>query len=262
MKIKKLFLPSGKLLVELKYFNSIYNDYTFHSHTNTCFCFIKKGSLKVKYSDNERYIKSKDSVFVFNAKQIHKIENIDAKGYYVLFIDDEWVKKVGYKMFGKSVIFKHETDFSQEINDIFINFCEKILINDEVNIEQKLYKIIKKIYYSYKKKQVSYEKQNLMLSSIDEFIYSNISKKVSTSSIAMFLGYNKSYFIREFKKRVGITPNNYIINRKIEAAKTQILTKIYENNISLLSHELGFYDQSHLNRNFKKIYGISPSKYI
>lgn len=69
---------------------------------------------------------------------------------------------------------------------------------------------------------------------------------------------SKFHFIRYFKNQTGITPYQFLLNSKIEAAK-----KIIEidKDIYLAVSELGFSDLTHLNRQFKKIYGITANNY-
>ena len=63
-----------------------------------------------------------------------------------------------------------------------------------------------------------------------------------------------------FKRTFHTTIHQYIIHTKIEDAKFHLLNfpdmKIYE-----IAHNLGFYDEFHLSRCFKKTVGLSPAKY-
>lgn len=60
-----------------------------------------------------------------------------------------------------------------------------------------------------------------------------------------------------FKKEFGLTPHNFIINHRINKAYELIING---KEISQASLEVGFNDQSHFTRNFKKLYGYTPSK--
>ena len=52
-----------------------------------------------------------------------------------------------------------------------------------------------------------------------------------------------------FKKEFGLTPHAYIINQKLNRSKKLLSSHEFQ-NISQVSQECGFYDQSHLHRNF------------
>ncbi|UXS59817.1 helix-turn-helix domain-containing protein [Staphylococcus ureilyticus] len=55
-----------------------------------------------------------------------------------------------------------------------------------------------------------------------------------------------------------ITPYQFLLNSKIEEAKNIIEI---DKDIHLSVNELGFSDLTHLNRQFKKIYGITANNY-
>ena len=68
------------------------------------------------------------------------------------------------------------------------------------------------------------------------------------------------YFSRLFKATTGITPRQYIIRSRIERAKNLL----QQNKLSIanIATEVGFVDQSHLNRHFKRLVGITPKSYL
>jgi AraC-like DNA-binding protein len=65
-------------------------------------------------------------------------------------------------------------------------------------------------------------------------------------------------FIRYFKRKTGLTPHQYIIQRRIREAKRMLVSNVSIVDVAALS---GFYDQSHLNRWFNKTIGITPHHY-
>lgn len=66
------------------------------------------------------------------------------------------------------------------------------------------------------------------------------------------------YMIRQFKKAFGLTPHQFQIQCKVRKAQ-KLLEK--EKDISEVTYESGFCDQSHLNRCFHKIVGLTPKDY-
>ena len=76
-------------------------------------------------------------------------------------------------------------------------------------------------------------------------------------SAAMF-GVDKYKFLRLFKAETGLTPNNYIILKRIEKCKELLKS---QNDLLDIAIELGFYDATHLCKHFKKVIGISPFAY-
>lgn len=70
---------------------------------------------------------------------------------------------------------------------------------------------------------------------------------------------SKYYFLRKFKSSIGMSPHHFCIQNRIR--KSQSLLN-EEKTIGEISAEMGFYDQSHFNKAFRRIVGISPSEYI
>lgn len=71
--------------------------------------------------------------------------------------------------------------------------------------------------------------------------------------------YTKSHLIRVFKNAYGITPYNYLLERKINIAK--LLLKNTVMSISEISEKLGFANSHYFSNFFTKHVGKSPNKY-
>ena len=70
---------------------------------------------------------------------------------------------------------------------------------------------------------------------------------------------SKYYLIRIFKSSIGMPPHQFCIQNRIR--KLQGLLD-EEKTISKIAAEMGFYDQSHFDKAFQGIVGISPSEYV
>jgi AraC-like DNA-binding protein len=73
----------------------------------------------------------------------------------------------------------------------------------------------------------------------------------------MMAGYfcmSKYHFIRRFKEACGITPMVYVALQRLENAKKMLLHGEEIKSAALLN---GFYDATHLDRAFKRYFGIN-----
>ncbi len=84
-------------------------------------------------------------------------------------------------------------------------------------------------------------------------------QELSIETLAADIFVSKYYLIRKFKSSIGMTPHQFCIQNRIR--KSQGLLD-EEKTVSRIAAEMGFYDQSHFNKAFQKIVGISPSEYI
>lgn len=69
---------------------------------------------------------------------------------------------------------------------------------------------------------------------------------------------SRYHFIRKFKRETGLTPHQYAIQNRVRRAKELIRGKV---PLALAAAEAGFFDQSHLNRYFKRNLGVTPLAY-
>ena len=91
-----------------------------------------------------------------------------------------------------------------------------------------------------------------------EYINDNIKKKLSINEICQYINLSKFYFSRKFKEEVGVSPYRYILDCKLEAVKNVLDDGV---DINTLVSKYEFYDLSHLNKNFVKVYGKTPLEY-
>lgn len=68
-----------------------------------------------------------------------------------------------------------------------------------------------------------------------------------------------NYFHKIFKNALNMTPTNYLILLRMNAA-LQLLTN-KDQTIKSIAYELGFSDDAHFCRSFKKYYGVAPGEY-
>lgn len=92
-----------------------------------------------------------------------------------------------------------------------------------------------------------------------EYIDSHIGKaNITNAELAASVGYSEVYFRKQFKKRFGISPIRYVINRRISYAK-RLLNGEYR--IAEVAEKCGFNSVYHFSREFKKQTGKSPTEY-
>lgn len=96
-----------------------------------------------------------------------------------------------------------------------------------------------------------------ILNYIHEHIYDVA--EVQVEQLAHIFGYSKHYLGTFFKEQTGSTLRDYVNQYKLR----QLENRLHYSSLSLkeISHELGFNDQSHLNKFFRRYHTISPSVY-
>jgi AraC family transcriptional regulator len=88
------------------------------------------------------------------------------------------------------------------------------------------------------------------------FMDANLGSKISIGEISALVKLSKSHFCRAFKLTLGTSPMAYVSIRRIERAKLLITST--SQRLSDIALACGFADQSHLNRSFGRMLGMSP----
>lgn len=83
--------------------------------------------------------------------------------------------------------------------------------------------------------------------------------QISPSFVARKCGINVRYMSRLFKGIADIQPRQYIDRLKLNKAVSMLLTTNL--SISRIAYSIGYLDQYHFSRNFKKAYGLSPNNF-
>lgn len=81
---------------------------------------------------------------------------------------------------------------------------------------------------------------------------------ITIDELSELAGMDKYSLIRRFHERVGMTPQKYLINLRINFAKKLLRSR---KTIADIAAECGFYDQSHFTKSFKAYAGVTPIIY-
>lgn len=99
-----------------------------------------------------------------------------------------------------------------------------------------------------------------ILKQVTEYIHEHLHQDLKLADLSAIAQLSPYHFLRLFKQRMGITPHQYILQRRIE--KVKHLLKHSNLSIAEIAMQTGFCDQSHLTRCFKHIVGITPKQLL
>jgi AraC-like DNA-binding protein len=92
-----------------------------------------------------------------------------------------------------------------------------------------------------------------------EFMRSHIGEAYGLNEMVDAVGLDKSYFVRLFKKRVGVPPMRYGANLKMSAAANLLHSS--EEPLAAVAAQVGFADEYHFAKRFKQWSGVPPGAY-
>ena len=91
------------------------------------------------------------------------------------------------------------------------------------------------------------------------YINSNYAEKVTLSAMAKRVYLSTSYLSRIFKQETGSSFSDYLNQVRIHRAKVYL--RQWDIRLTDVAHLVGFEDQSHFTRTFKRLTGVLPKEY-
>ncbi len=85
-----------------------------------------------------------------------------------------------------------------------------------------------------------------------------LTETVTIAEIAAALGAHPSHVIRAFTRAYGLPPHRYVIGRRIDSARHLLVAGAAPSDVAV---QVGFYDQAHLTRHFRKVLGVTPAAF-
>lgn len=96
------------------------------------------------------------------------------------------------------------------------------------------------------------------LQSLLEHIEENLSRKISIKELSSTLFMSEKYFIVYFKSIIGLTPHQYIVERRMKKAYDLLNQNGF--SVSQTAEMVGYPDQYSFTKAFKSKYGFSPTR--
>lgn len=92
-----------------------------------------------------------------------------------------------------------------------------------------------------------------------EYITHHYNERLRINELADFIGINRSYLTSSFKKTVGCSPQEFLVNLRMEKAKS--LLKKTDSSINAVANAVGYTDPLAFSKVFKQHCGMSPRMY-
>jgi AraC family transcriptional regulator len=92
-----------------------------------------------------------------------------------------------------------------------------------------------------------------------DYIEAHLDDQLTLADLAGVACLSPYHFSRSFKQAVGVGPQRFVMQRRIERAKT--LMRRSNQPLAVIAQEVGFADQSHLTSLFRRETGMTPGRY-
>lgn len=94
---------------------------------------------------------------------------------------------------------------------------------------------------------------------VEEALEASIAAPPDVEALAELAGVHPTHLLRTFRRYHGATIANYLRDKRLQMARTQVATT--HRPLSAIALDSGFADQSHFTRLFKQAFGETPGQY-
>ena len=91
-----------------------------------------------------------------------------------------------------------------------------------------------------------------------DYLNAHLSTNIHLAELAGVVEMSPYYFLRLFRDSSGLTPHQYLVHRRVEVAKSMLLRD--DLSVAEVAQRLGFSDQSHFTRHFRRLTGSPPGQ--
>lgn len=244
---------------------------------------VNKGTIYIQQNDI-KYAAKEGDMILFTPGSIQKGYDYSSKGTNFYWLHFSCLSE--YTMVSKSdaineiFLYNNNPYYSGLCNSILIPMFSNNLNLDRVNVLfRQLLHLSQSKYYT--KQNVNYiltsllieiteqvisnfrfiekEDVNNKISEITQWINIHIKNNISLKDVAYEFNFSKEYLARYFKKKMGMSMQEYINYLRISEAK-QLLCKS-DLKIKEISASLGFVDDKYFLKLFKKYENMTPKQY-
>ncbi len=94
---------------------------------------------------------------------------------------------------------------------------------------------------------------------VSEFVESHLAENIGLAALAAEARLSVYHFARAFRRSMGVSPHQYVLEQRVRRA--QHLVAQSDLPLAAIASAVGFYDQGHLSRQFRRLVGTIPSSY-
>jgi AraC-like DNA-binding protein len=84
-------------------------------------------------------------------------------------------------------------------------------------------------------------------------------KRLKITDVADVIGISRSYLTSIFKKELKVSPQEFLMNFRMEKAAQ--LLEVTKSPVNIIAAEVGYSDSLSFSKAFKRRYGMSPTDY-
>lgn len=237
-----------------------------HWHEEYQLCLIQSGPSELNYRGTS-YPTPPASLFMVYPGEVHSNRVYDGAGcsYRTLFVDAELMRRAAAEVYGKESglpFFPTSVVFDKDVLRQYLDL-HFVLERPSSSLERQsllldlLAVLITRFAEQRPRPRLRRSEQQGIRRACD-YLIENHAENVSLEHLARIASLSPFHFNRVFSEKFGMPPHAFQTQVRVSRAKA-LLRQGWA--ISQAASQTGFADQSHLNRHFKRLVGVTPGQY-
>lgn len=244
------------------------DNYQYIAYQNFILHYVEKGKGIYIVDGKKHELKAGDGFIIRKGMSVtySADEQEPWKNYWVGLSGQQLTKHLDETILLQDVVLSFEEDSKSA--KLIKNICQRTLRESPNKIKNSWYlgKVYQLLYHLSKEFKLS-EKSNKKTQTVGrnyakiafDYIYNNFMYSITIQEIADYIGIDRSYLYRIFKKEYGISPQQFLLSYRMEEAK-RLLIKTNE-SVYVIANKVGYNDQLQFSKAFKKHSESSPMYY-
>ncbi len=238
-----------------------------HIHLDYHIGVVTKGGQKYQHKGTS-YQLDKGFISTLNPDEAHNGQSTQTEGYQacVMSIPVDYVNQIANELNIDEQFFNSPLSWAPDLHQAFSHLHHTLTSSQtrqsKLAIETHLMALTTELFerFGAVKPQViaRHALSNQQLIDIKHKFHDEVHREFQLDDLAAATGLSKFQFLRQFKAATGMTPHAYLKRIRLEYAKKAL---IKGQPIIDIAQQVGFFDQSHLNKAFKSAFLITPSHF-
>ena len=252
--------------MEMLHARYISHRFPLHFHEEYVVGVIERGYYEFDFEGSHRQIRQGEIVLI-NPGEIHSGYALDNHGwqYRTFYPAAHMMKQLACEITGRDWRMPAFTSpviadlqLSQQLTTLHtaMEHSKTRLVKDTL-LREAMGLLIRK-YASDKPRNLRLVSDNRAVSIARDYLETHYAEDVSLDDVANAAALSPYHLSRIFKAQLGLAPHQYLIQIRVQRAKT-LLNQGHP--IADVALEVGFADQSHLTKWFKRVIGVPPGQF-
>lgn len=243
---------------------NVEHNFPCHIHRSYTLGVVTCGVRVFHISGKEITISSPDG-FIINPYQPHSCcqQNDAGHDYRVVSINQSLMRDIYLSVTGKTGLpYFQKVRISGQRANALLDLIPDSGKSENISDGEEFHRLLEIIIKEYASKEPVEESSHLSIpfvKQVSKYIEQNAGKQIDLLQLSQMVHVSPFHLNRIFREQIGLPPKAYLLQVRI---KQSVRLLLETRSISRVACDMGFTDQSHFSRFFKKNVGMSPGRFL